>query len=108
MKILRIIYIITALVGVAICYCDYRLHAQSPDPYIQAERTAANSALIDQIQVHDAETNRKFEEVNKRIDEQNSRMSFMEGSVAGFGGLLGMIQVGILVIPRLKSIRNYE
>jgi len=107
-KILRILYIAVALLGAVLCYWDYSLHAQTPDPYINAEKLATNSALIDQIQIHDAETNRKFEDVNSRIEQMNSRMSFMEGGAAGFGGLLGLIQVGILVIPRIKLLKGSE
>jgi tetrahydromethanopterin S-methyltransferase subunit G len=107
-KILRLAYIVVALLGVLLCYCDYALHAQTPDPYTNAAKLATNTALIDQIQIHDADTNRKFEDINKRFDDINSRISFIEGSAAGFGGLLGLLQIGILVIPRIKLIRGGE
>ena len=107
-KILRIVYILVALTCALVCYLDYTVHAQSADPYVNAEKLATNTAIIDQIQIHDAETNRKFEDINTRFEQLNSRMSFMEGGVAGFGGLLGLIQVGILVIPHIRLLKGNE
>ena len=107
-KILRIVYIVIALSLAILCYRDYAAHAQAPDPYSNAEKTAANSAIIDQIQIHDAETNHKFDDVNSRIDQLNTRVSFAEGGIAGFGALLGLIQVGILVIPRIEVLKGSE
>ena len=96
-KILRIVYILVALTCALVCYLDYTVHAQSADPYVNAEKLATNTAIIDQIQIHDAETTARFHDMDTRLNDMSNRISTIEGVGSGILGLSLVLQMFVIL-----------
>ena len=112
MSILRISIAVLILAVAGILLADSLGHAQNPDPYVIQERVAVNAALLDQVLVHDAETNATFKEINRHFGDQEteirdigSRMSHMEGGAGAVIALLGLF-LGLPYLPDKWKRKN--
>ena len=98
-KWLRIVSFLLTLAGALFLAADSEIHAQAQavDPYTQAEKTAVNSTMIDQIQIHDAETAARFHDMDTRLNDMSNRISTMEGVGSGILGLSLVLQMFVIL-----------
>jgi hypothetical protein len=103
---LRISIAVLILTVAGVLLCDsFSGRAQTADPYALQEKVAVNTALVDQILVHDAETNARFKAEDAAIGDIGSRISHIEGGFGAVVALLGLY-VGLPFLPNRWKRKN--